>query len=158
VTTTQRESARRILLPVMALALFAIVLPMRATIVGRRSATPECLALTPGSVPPDAAESRAVYERCLLQDPQNVELIGLLGRQRELAHDPGGAEALYRQALAIDPGYADLRQRLAVLLLRRGDAAGARREATTALESRPNSRALLDLVERAGAAAAGSPR
>lgn len=48
-----RESAGRILLPVLVLALFAMALPIRSTIAGRRSTTVKCLPLAaqpPGMV------------------------------------------------------------------------------------------------------------
>jgi predicted TPR repeat methyltransferase len=151
-------SARRIIPPVVVLAIFAMVLPIRSTIVGRRSTTAECLALAADAPSGAAADQLALYERCLALEPDDVELMVRLGGRIEIAGDRPRAEALYRRALTIDPGYAGARLRLGELLLRRGDRAGARAAATTALESRPNSQAAVDLLQRASGAAPGTAR
>ena len=52
-----------------------------------------------------------------------------LGGVYEQAGQWDRAEAVYRRALAIDAEDGDIRVRLGSVLLRRGDAAGARREA-----------------------------
>ena len=110
--------------------------------------------------PPRAAapELRASYERCLSLEPDDVELMADLGGQFEATGDEVRAEELYRRALTVDPGYAGVRLRLGEMLLRRGDTEGARHEATTALKSRPNSRAVLDLMQRAGRGLPGAAR
>ena len=81
--------------------------------------------------------------------PADVELLADLGG-RGRSHHPARSEAAYRRALAIDPGYADLRLRLGGLLMRRGATLEARREAEAALRVQPNRRALLDLLRAAG--------
>lgn len=144
------ESARPILLPLGVLALCVMTLPIRAVFVGDRSTTVECLTLTAHRPRGTAPGLRASYERCLTLEPDDVELMADLGGQFEASGDPVRAEDLYRRALTIDPGYAGVRLRLGEMLLRRGDIEGARHEATTALKSRPNSRAVLDLMQRAG--------
>lgn len=151
-----RESARRILLPVLVLALFAMALPIRSTIAGRRSTTAECLTLAAQPPRGVAADLRASYERCLTLEPGDAELMADFAGLLEIAGDVVRAEELYRRALTVDPGYASVRLRLGEMLLRRGDIQGARREAATALKSRPNSRAVLDLVRRAGGAPPGA--
>ena len=155
---TPRTESRRILLPAAVLAVFAVALPIRPVFVGGRSTSVECITQTAHPPRGAASELRASYERCLTFAPDDVELMADLGGQFEASGDPGRAEELYRRALAIDPGYAGVRLRLGEMLLRRGDIHGARREATTALKSRPNSRAVLDLIERAGGGVAGAAR
>jgi tetratricopeptide (TPR) repeat protein len=152
------ESVRRILLPVGVLALYALTLPIRPMTVGGGSTTSECLTLTAHPPRGSALELRASYERCLTLAPDEVELMADLGGQFEAAGDRVRAEELYRRALTIDPGFAGVRLRLGEILLRRGDLEGARREATTALKSRPNSRAVLDLLQRAGGGLPGAAR
>ena len=155
VATVGKQSAWQIVLPAGVLVVFGLVLPIRSTIVGRRSATPECLALTAELPPGSAADRLALYERCLALDPEDVELMARLAAQLEDS-DPARADALYRRALTIDPAYASVRLRLGELLLRRGDMSGARQEAAAALKSRPNNRTILDLLQRAGAAPPGA--
>jgi tetratricopeptide (TPR) repeat protein len=91
---------------------------------------------------------RAALEECSVQHPDEVGVLAELARRYEPI-DSGRAEALYRRALARDPGYADLRLALGTLLLRKGAAADARTEAETALRIQPNRRALLELLHAA---------
>ena len=58
------------------------------------------------------------------------------------------AAALFQRAVAADPNDADYRYNLAVSLLRRGDTAGAQREAATALKLRPAESAIQELDQR----------
>lgn len=102
--TPGMESARRILLPVLVLTLFAIALPIRSAIVGTRSTTVECLTLAAHPPRGAAPDSRASYERCLVLEPDDVELMADLGGQLEASGDPVRAEALYRRALTIEDG------------------------------------------------------
>ena len=151
-------SVRRTVFPLLVLALLALILPIRSTLLGTRSTTVECLTLT--AHPPHGADPAliAVYERCVALEPDDVALLGDLAALYEETQDAGHAEALYRRALALDGGAADLRLRLGRLMLNRGDAVGARREAEAALGVRPASQAALDLrrVAIAGGAAAHS--
>jgi tetratricopeptide (TPR) repeat protein len=88
-------------------------------------------------------------ERCLAVQPDDVETMKDLGLMYESATKWDRAEAVYRRALAIDPEDGDTRVRLGGLLLRRGDLAGARREAEAALKVQPGSVAALQLFHRA---------
>ena len=90
----------------------------------------------------------SLVERCSALYPKDVELLADLGRAYERT-DPARAERAYTEALAIDPGYADLRLQLARLLLRRGDAGGAVREAEAALRVQPNRQVILDFLAAA---------
>ena len=76
-------------------------------------------------------------ERCLELRPDDVELMADLGAAYEQAGQWDRAESVYRRALAIDAEDGDIRVRLGNILLRRGDAAGARREAVAALAVQP---------------------
>jgi Tfp pilus assembly protein PilF len=87
-------------------------------------------------------------ERCLDVHPDDVEIMTDLGGAYEQAAQWDRAEAVYRRALAIDADNGDVRVRLGGVLLRRGDAAGARREATAALAVQPGGAAALDLIRR----------
>jgi Tetratricopeptide repeat len=92
------------------------------------------------------------FERCLEVRPDDVELMADLGAAHEQAGQWDRAESVYRRALAIDGEDGDVRVRLGNILLRRGDAAGARREAVAALAVQPGRAPALDLMGRADAA------
>ena len=77
-----------------------------------------------------------------------------LGAAYERVSQSNRAEELYRRALTLDPEDGDMRVRLAELLLRKGDAEGARREGTVALAVQPGRGAALDVIRRATAAEA----
>ena len=102
-----------------------------------------------GTAPPVST-----IERCSALYPKDVELLADLGRAYERT-DPDRAERAYTEALTIDPGYADLRLELARLMLRRGHASGAVREAEAALRVQPNRQVLVDFLTVARNAAAG---
>jgi predicted Zn-dependent protease len=91
-------------------------------------------------------------EACLALDPRNVELMMVAGDRYAAAGADERAESTYRRALALDPHDGDVHVRLAELLLRRGDSAGARAAAEAALKSQPGSLAAERLIERAAAA------
>jgi Flp pilus assembly protein TadD len=88
-------------------------------------------------------------ERCLELRPDDVEIMTDLGGAYEQAGQWDRAEAVYRRALAIDADDGDVRVRLGGVLLQRGDAAGARREATAALAVQPGGAAALELIRHA---------
>ncbi len=99
-----------------------------------------------------------MLERCRALYPNDVELMADLGTVYEFTDRATQAEAIYRDALAIDPSYADLRLRLGRLLLRRGATDEARREAESGLLVQPNRQALRDLRDDTrGAASLGRP-
>lgn len=106
--------------------------------------------------PLGTVEATRTLESCATAYPDDVELAAELGAAYERAGDAARAEAAYRRALGLDDRYAEVRLRLARLLLARGAAAEARRQAETALQVQPNRRELLDLV-RAAADASPEP-
>jgi len=101
-----------------------------------------------------AAGDTPALERCLELRPDDVQLMTDLGDAYEQAAQWDRAEAVYRRALSIDAEDGDLRVRLGGVLLQRGDAAGARREATAALVVQPGRAAAIDLINRASSGGA----
>jgi len=106
----------------------------------------DCDHFTAGDMP--------ALERCLELRPDDVQLMTDLGDAYEQAAQWDRAEAVYRRALSIDAEDGDLRVRLGGVLLQRGDAAGARREATAALVVQPGRAAAIDLINRASSGGA----
>jgi predicted Zn-dependent protease len=94
----------------------------------------------------------AAVERCLELDPSNASLLIDVARRIDAAGRRADAERLYVRALDIDPSNSDLHVRMGELLMDRGDAEGARREAEAALRWRPNGAAGKRLLERVTAA------
>lgn len=132
------------------LALFVAVLPIRLHRGANELSAETCLRLAdrPPAEQPDAINQ---LERCRAMVPLDVELLADLGA----AYDRGGrqadAEKTYQNALELDPDHADVRVRLATLLLRRGAAGEARDHAEQALRIQPNRtrvRHLLDEIAR----------
>jgi Flp pilus assembly protein TadD len=146
----------RLLLPLLILVLFAIVLPAPPPDASRGVTDQHCVTLADTPFHP---ESDAVprLERCTRLYPDDSELAGDLAAAYEAAGDPVRAEAAYKRALTIDPGYADLRLRLGYLLLRRGAAVEAAREAEAALRIQPNRSVLAQLLRQAKDAAGEAP-
>ena len=95
------------------------------------------------------AGDASALERCLALRPDDVEIMTDLGSAYEQVAQWDRAEAVYRRALTVDADDGDVRVRLGGVLLQRGDAAGARREATAALAVQPGGAAALDLIRRA---------
>jgi predicted Zn-dependent protease len=145
-----------VLAPVVVLALFAVLVPVQLTPPGQGASAGECLTAGAAHSTRQHADL-SLLERCTALYPGDVALLAELGTASEKV-DPLGAETTYRRALALDPDYADLRLRLARLLLRRGAPADAVREAEEALRVQPNREVLLELLAEARLAAAGSPR
>lgn len=149
---TPRERWARLLQPLGLLLLFVLAirgLPDRA-----RPATP---AIECDPVPPGAGHTERL-EQCLELRPDDVELMMDLGRAYEDALQWDRAEALYRRALEVDPDDGDAHVRLGDILLRRGDRAGAGREAAAALETQPGSLAAQALMRRAQGSPSGIER
>ena len=105
---------------------------------------------------PERPDLVAMVERCSALVPQDVELLADLGDLEAAAGRGADAEATYRRALAIDPDYADLRLRLARLLLRRGAATEAREQAELALRVQPNREALRQIIQQSRPASPGA--
>ena len=143
--------------PVVVLALFAALLPVRLPAGPPGASRDECLALsdTPARSNPGAQRQ---LEQCSWLYPDDATLLGDLAGTYERADATAQAETTYRRALAIDPDFAELRLRLGRLLLRRGAAAEARGEAEAALRVQPNRLALLDLLHASQRALDGGAR
>jgi tetratricopeptide (TPR) repeat protein len=140
--------------PVAAVAMLVmcgIVLPASMPRPSSGVSKEDCLVLAERSGGKEP--SLSLIERCSALYPKDAELRADFGRAYERT-DPARAERAYTEALAIDPGYADLRLQLARLLLRRGDAGGAVREAEAALRVQPNRQVILDFLAAARRAAA----
>ena len=95
-----------------------------------------------------AAADMTAMERCLTVRPADIELMAELGRAYERADRWGRAESIYRQALEVDVDDGDMRVRLGQLLLRRGDAVGARRQAEIAVALQPGRSGPRDLLRQ----------
>jgi Flp pilus assembly protein TadD len=96
-----------------------------------------------------AAGDLGALERCQRERPDDVEVMANLGQRYETAGQWDRAEEMYRAATAIDPEDGDLRLRLASVLLRRGNVAAARREASIALTLQPGRSAAIELLRQA---------
>ena len=131
-------------LPALLLLLaFALVVPRLGERARTAEATLDCSHV--------AADDAAALERCVELRPGDVELMADLGAAYERSSQSNLAEELYRRALTFDPDDGDVRIRLAELLLRKGDAEGARREGTAALAVQPGRTPALDIIRRATA-------
>ena len=78
-----------------------------------------------------------VLEQCLALQPDNIEVMLDLGEAYERGARLADSEAVYRRALTVDARDAELHQRLAGVLLLRGDRAAARHAAARFAEIRP---------------------
>jgi len=143
------EPVQRLVAAVAVLLVCAMTLP--ASMAGPSSGVSkeDCLVLAERQ---GALAPLTLLEQCSALYPRDVELLDDLGRGYETA-EPARAETAYVQALSIDPGYADLKLRLARLLLRRGATAAAITEAEGALRLQPNRRAIVDFLAEARQAA-----
>jgi Flp pilus assembly protein TadD len=90
----------------------------------------------------------ASLERCHDLVPDDVELAADLGRAYEKAGRKDDAVAVYRGVIALDPTHADVRIRLAHLLLDHGDRSGAREQVEAALRIQPGRPSFLALAKR----------
>jgi tetratricopeptide (TPR) repeat protein len=153
--TSGTDRRPSLLAPAAVLCLFAGVLPTQ--IAGRSAGitNEECLTLAdaPAATQPDRL---ARFEHCRALYPDDVELIADLGALYE-STDRTKAELAYVRALQLDPDYADVRLRLGRLLLARGAAADALKQAELALQVQPNRAALLDLCHAARLAVGTGP-
>jgi tetratricopeptide (TPR) repeat protein len=139
------------------LTLFRVVLPVALPQSPDAGAREDCLTLPDLSAM--AAPTRvALLERCTALYPADVELMADLGAAYDSADDTARAERTDRRVLSMAPDDADVRVRLARLLLRRGDVAGARSEARAALRVQPNWKSVLDVIAATGEARAGDAR
>ena len=144
------SAAYRIGAAAIVLALFIAVLPIRLHRAANEASAETCLHLAdrPLADQPDAINQ---LERCRAVVPMDVELLADLGAAYESGGRQADAEQAYQNALELDPNHADVRVRLAALLLRRGAAGEARDQAEQALRIQPNRtrvRQLLDEIAR----------
>ena len=128
-----RAAAVQIAAAAAVVLVFAAVLPIRVEDAAKRSSTEECLTLSAKAPAHESDATIAAYVRCLDIEPRDAVLMRDLGTLYEEAGDAPRAEEMYRRALAVDAGYADVHTRLGWLLLRKGDKAGARAEADRAV-------------------------
>lgn len=137
--------ATRIALALGLLGLFYIALPIRLPATDDDRSSEGCLSLAdrPPLTGPDAL---AQLERCRSAVPDDVELIADLGSAYEAVGRIADAEAAYRQVVALDPDDADVRVRLARLLISRGDTRAAAEHAAAALRVQPNRQAVTQLI------------
>jgi len=145
-----RTISPSVMAPFFVLCLLVAFLPASMPAHSSGVSSEECLTLADT---PAAGKPLSLLERCHAFYPRDVELLADLGTAYERV-DVSRAEHAYRQALELDPGYAELRLRLGRLLLRRGAAAEAVREAEAALRVQPNRQALVALLNEARATAA----
>lgn len=134
------------------LAVFVAVLPVRLNRSSNQPLAEGCLRLADHPRQPNADDIPEL-ERCSIVVPMDVELLADLGAAYEHGGRQLDAEKTYLAALALDPDYADVRSRLAALLLQRGAAAQARVHAEHALRIQPNRASvqeLLDTIARSG--------
>lgn len=132
------------------LALFAAVLPIRLNNASTEASAERCVRLA-DNPPAPGPEALQEMERCRAVVPQDVELLADLAGAYAGAGRLADAETVYRDALVLDPTYADVHVRLATLLLQRGATAEARAHAAQALRIQPNRasvQTLLDAITR----------
>jgi len=145
------------LAPVLALIVFAALVPRAFPLPDTASSERDCLTLTGASSKPGPA-GPDLLERCSALNPKDVELLAALGAAYEATKATAKAEAIYRRALALDPDYAELRLRTGRLLLARGAAAEAAAQARLGLQIQPNRSVFLELQTAAAEALQGSAR
>ena len=147
----------RVAAPAAVLCFLAVALPVGLPRASATVSDEQCLTLadTPPAARPDVI---AAFERCSILDPNDTQLLADLGGLYEATGAPERAETYYQRALRVDSDFADLRLRLGRLLLRRGAAAEARRQAVAGLTIQPNRQSLLDLRNDADMTLAGASR
>ena len=123
-----------------------VALPIRLTRASNEAAAESCLRLA-DHPPVDGPDALNELERCSAVVPQDTELLADLGAAYESAARPLDAEKTYHNVLALDPNYAEVRVRLATLLLGRGAAGEARDHIEQALRVQPNRTQLRQLLE-----------
>ena len=138
-----------ILIVAALLSIYWIALPLALPRSSPQLSNGQCLSRA-DSVPASIPVLIPLLEECSALLPADVELIADLGDQYEHAGQWAAAEAAYQRALTIDPEYADVRRRLAILMLRRGARDDARSQIEAALRIQPNRQVLLDLLHGAG--------
>ncbi len=134
------------------LALIWATLPVALHRPGEGATSTECLTAADDALPVDAASRIPLLERCRAVAANDAQLVADLGAAYEAAGRDGDALRAYRDALAIDPEFADVHLKLSAQLLRQGAAGEARGHIEAALRIQPNRRAALDLLGEVAAA------
>lgn len=142
-----RQGRRAALAVAVVLAMLSIGLPVRLPQSSTSASIGNCLTIADAA--PAGRGIGAALERCTALLPNDPELMADLGSEYEAAGQPELAEKIYQRAVSLDSDYADLRLRLARLMLRRGAADEARQQAESALRIQPNRKALLDVLQEA---------
>ena len=136
----------RITAAAIVLVILAVSLPIHVRDTADAPLIEHCLQLA-DRPPTHNSDTLLELERCSAVVPDDVELLADLGTAYEFAGRHGEAETVYASVLILDPDHADVRVRLATLLLRRGAAADARGHATHALRIQPNRKTVQDLLD-----------
>jgi tetratricopeptide (TPR) repeat protein len=124
-----------------------VALPIRLTRASNGAVAESCLRLA-DRPPATGPEALTELERCSAVVPDDVELLADLGAAYEGAARALDAEKTYQNVLALDPNYADVRVKLAILLLDRGATSEARDQVEQALRIQPNRTHLQQLLEK----------
>ena len=132
------------LVALVVLGVLRVVLPMPLPAAANERSLADCLMLadTPSS-------DIASLERCHALVPDDVELTADLAAAYASAGRADDAIGAYGRVLDLDPFYADARERLARLLIAKGDKAAARAQIDAALRVQPNRSALVALAREA---------
>lgn len=139
-------SATRIGAAAIVLAVLVAALPIRLNRGANEASAETCLRLA-DRPPADGPGAINELERCSAVVPLDVELLADLAAAYETAGRQADAEKTYQHVLALDPNYADVRVRLATLLLKRGAAGEARDHAEQALRIQPNRTRVRQLID-----------
>jgi hypothetical protein len=134
-----------------------VVLPVRLPHSADGPSTAECLTISDTVPESGNAHLDRIVEGCLATSPTDADLWASAAQLRESSGRMVEAEAAYKRTLQLNPGNSDVRMRFARLLLKRGDAAGAREQALAASRLQPNRKAVLDFVDAIGSEGNRSP-
>lgn len=131
------------------LAVLWLALPVTLPRADVHNATAECLSLNTPAASPDVT----TLERCRALQPRDTQLLVALGDAYQKAGDDRRAEGAFREVLRVDPGYAEVRLRMARILLAGQRFEAAEVELNAALRVQPNRRELQTLLEAVHAGA-----
>jgi tetratricopeptide (TPR) repeat protein len=134
------------------LAIMWATLPVQLHRPGEGGTNTECLTLADGGLSSDPVSHIPLLEQCRTVVVNDAQLVADLGAAYEAAGRNADAQRAYRDALAIDPEFADVHLKLAAQLLTQGAAGEARSHVEAALRIQPNRRAALDLLGEVAAA------
>lgn len=124
------------------LVVACVALPVTLPRQDDRDANTACASLNA----PTASPGLAVLERCFASHPRDTQAMVALGDAFRRVGEDRRAEDVYRAVLRVDAGYAEVRVRVARLLLDHHDFGAAAVEINAALLIQPNRRELQDLL------------